>query len=401
MEYIKETKEIPIKGKYDVIVVGGGIGGIAAALAAARKGAKTLLLEKTYLLGGLATAGLITIYLTLCDGKGNQVSFGIAEELLRLSVKYGSEYCHDAKEWGKAWLENGTLADKKKDRFQVKFNASLFAICCEQLLLKNGVEILYGISVASAVVKQDKIQSVITESKSGRECYVGKNFIDASGDADLAVFSNAETEKFQRGNILASWYYEQVENDNKLRMIGYAEKPNEEIDSKKARFEGLTVEDLTRLTVCAHEKIKDNFLQKGKITPDHAITSIATIPQVRMTRRIVGKYTLDEGECFKVFEDSVGVISDWRKAGPIFEVPFGCLVSNRIKNLAACGRCISVTDKMWDITRVIPCCAVTGESVGVAAAMFEDFSAVEIKKLQNALIEQGVRLHVDEVLKVK
>ena len=80
-------RQLPVSGRYDVIVVGGGIAGIAAALAAARTGAKTLLLEKMYLLGGLATSGLVTVYLPLCDGKGTQVSCGLAEELLRLSVK--------------------------------------------------------------------------------------------------------------------------------------------------------------------------------------------------------------------------------------------------------------------------------------------------------------------------
>ena len=77
--------------RYDIAVCGGGFAGISAALAAARQGKRTLLLEKQFLLGGLGTAGLITIYLPLCDGFGHQVSFGIAEELLRLSIKHSYE----------------------------------------------------------------------------------------------------------------------------------------------------------------------------------------------------------------------------------------------------------------------------------------------------------------------
>lgn len=90
--FITENNLIPVAKEYDTVVCGGGIAGIAAALAASRNGAKTLLIENSFILGGLATAGLIAIYLPICDGKGKQVSFGIAEELLKLTVKHGTEY---------------------------------------------------------------------------------------------------------------------------------------------------------------------------------------------------------------------------------------------------------------------------------------------------------------------
>ena len=93
-----------------------------------------------FLLGGLATSGLITVYLPICDGNGRQVSYGIAEELLRLSVKHGHE--SSCGQWeerdAKPWLEGGTIEEKKAKRFQTQFNANLYAILCEQLLLKNG-----------------------------------------------------------------------------------------------------------------------------------------------------------------------------------------------------------------------------------------------------------------------
>ena len=187
-DYITEQpKNLPIVGKYDVIVVGGGVGGVAAALASARNGAKTLLLERTYMLGGLGTAGLIAIYLPICDGMGRQVSFGIAEELLRLSVKHGVEPGVQTRHHhGTPWFENGTIEEKKKERFAAEYNANMFAVLCEQLLIDNNVDILYGTTVVSAQVENDKINAVITENKSGRQAFVAKNFIDASGDADLA-----------------------------------------------------------------------------------------------------------------------------------------------------------------------------------------------------------------------
>ena len=117
MKVINETLQTPVKYEYDVVVAGGGIAGIAAALGAARQGAKVALLEKQFLLGGLATAGLITIYLPLCDGNGNQVSFGIAEELLHLSILHGYE---DESDYPRPWLENGTKEEKiKTDRKSV------------------------------------------------------------------------------------------------------------------------------------------------------------------------------------------------------------------------------------------------------------------------------------------
>ena len=93
------------------------------------------------------------------------------------------------------------------------------------------------------------------------------------------------------------------------------------------------------------------------------------------------------------FEDSIGMVSDWRKRGPVYEVPFRTLYSKEIKNLIVAGRCTSVTDSMWDIMRVIPCCAVTGEAAGVAASITDDFSKIDIKRLQEILKHNGVILH--------
>ena len=91
---------------YDVAVFGGGVAGVASALASARQNKKVVLVEKQCVLGGLATSGLITIYLPICDGKGHQVSFGICEELLRLSMELGWQ-----RKYPSAWVENGTFEE--------------------------------------------------------------------------------------------------------------------------------------------------------------------------------------------------------------------------------------------------------------------------------------------------
>ena len=111
MKTISESIETKVRYECDVLVAGGGIAGIAAAMASAREGAKVILLERSFVLGGLATSGLVTIYLPLCDGEGHQVSFGIAEELLKLSIEHGDEG-----RYPKAWLEDGTFDEKKEKR---------------------------------------------------------------------------------------------------------------------------------------------------------------------------------------------------------------------------------------------------------------------------------------------
>ena len=122
--------------------------------------------------------------------------------------------------------------------------------------------------------------------------------------------------------------------------------------------------------------------------------TISTIPLVRMSRRIVGEYTMDESENRKGFEDSIGLTGDWRKPGPCFEIPFRTLYSSGIPNLICAGRNISVTDSLWDVTRVIPPCAVTGEAAGTAAALTDDFSTLDVKELQSVLAKANVKLHI-------
>ena len=88
---LESAREIPVIGEYEAVVAGGGIAGIPAAAAAARNGARVLLIEREYALGGMATLGLVTIFLPLCDGRGNQLVAGLGEELLRLSILHGAE----------------------------------------------------------------------------------------------------------------------------------------------------------------------------------------------------------------------------------------------------------------------------------------------------------------------
>ncbi len=378
---------------------GGGFAGISAALAAARQGSKVVLFEKQYMLGGLGTAGIITIFLPLCDGCGRQVSFGIAEELFRLSVLHGAEDIYPEN-----WLDNiGTRTENDK-RFEVQYNPQLFAILAEKLLLQEGVDILYGTYAVGVDVDDGKIRHIITENKSGRLAYKVKSVVDATGDCDIAHFADVPTELFNQGNVLAAWYYSFGKNGYNLNTVGFADVPEEERTEQNEvkhlankRFSGLDGEELSEQMCMSHQSMYADFLKKREIDDSVLPVTMATTPQIRMTRKIVGEYELSHTEMHTYFEDSIGMVSNWKKRGPVYEVPFRTLYSSKMKNLICAGRCTSVNETLWDVMRVIPCCAVTGQAAGTAAAMTDDFSALSVKKLQEVLKTNGVVLHENEL----
>ena len=379
---------------YDIAVCGGGFAGISSALAAAREGKKVVLFEKQYMLGGLGTAGLVTIYLPLCDGLGHQVSFGIAEELLKLSVTYGAE-----DKYPENWLDGQGSRTEKDKRYQVQYNAQLFAILAEQLLLCEGVEIMYGSYVVDVKVAEQKIKKLYVENKSGRTEYEVTSVIDATGDCDIAWFASAPTDVFRQGNVLAAWYYFSDPHGYHLQMLGASDVPDDEKTGNEAsplvnrRFSGLDGKEISEMTCLSHKTALEHWLKKRETNPQSVIATISTTPQIRMTRKIVGEYTLSHTEEHTYFEDSIGMVSNWKKRGPVYEVPFRTLYSKEIKNLIVAGRCTSVNETLWDVMRVIPCCAVTGQAAGTAAAMTDDFSTLDIAELQSKLKQNGVVLH--------
>ncbi len=394
---IKETLNTAVKEECDVLVCGGGIAGVAAALSAARLNKKVILCEREYILGGLATAGLVAVYLPICDGTGRQVSFGLAEELLKLSVSrkvyQGAGYDD--------WIKNpDSVKNEKTARYEVVFNPNLFAIDMEQLLLKSGVKILYGTVAVNAYSKDGFVNYVVFENKSGRFAIAPKGVVDATGDCDIAKFLSLPCELNEDKNPLASWYYNFTKGKVNLNTLGVCDNSDEKQQNgakvqslSNRRFLGTDGEELSEMTQLSHKSLLNDYIKRCEADPDYDVTTIATIPQIRMTMRLLGQYVLRESDSHKEFSDSLGLISDWRKRGPVFEIPLGSLYNEQIKNFAAAGRCMSAADAMWDIARVIPCCAVTGQAAGTALAVCSDLTKIDIVKLQQTLKQNGVVLH--------
>ena len=395
-------RELKVAGQYDVFVAGGGIAGVSAALAAARNGAKVILVEKQCMLGGLATAGLVAFYLAICDGMGRQVSFGIAEELLRLSMrncgKLSNYYDPEP------WINNGTFEQKKQVRFQVQFNPQTFALDMERLLRNEGVHILYDTTICNVVREDNRITAVIVENKSGRSAYQVGSVVDATGDADICARAGVTTDTYKEGNILAAWSYAFEQGNVKIKTVGAVDDPassSEEESISDKRFSGIDGEENSEMLQRAHQIVLSRAIESRKTDDTYEIVTIPTMLQVRMTRRLVGEYELDEPEMFKEFPDSVGLISNWRKRGPVYEIPLRTLYNKDVVNLLSAGRCISVTESMWDISRVIPPCAVTGQAAGTAAAMCKDITKLTVADLQKRLADAGVKLHESELERLR
>lgn len=401
MEYlIEKERTLPVSDRCDVLVAGGGIAGISAALSAARGGANVILLEREYLLGGLATLGLITIYLPICDGMGRQVAFGNAEELLRLAVKNGVERDFDHKGMA-VWLDGeGDAADREKYRFEAQYNPHLFATEAEQLLTSLGVRILYGTYAVATEVNNGKITHVIIENKSGRSAVAVKSVVDTTGDADICCYSEVGTEPFECKNRLANWYYYVSGGSVDLRIRGPVDdpsNPNREVHISDLRFSGVDAAETSEMMMLARADMLRDVAENRATDPSFTPVCLPTIPQLRTTRHIVGEYAQGIEEMHKHFDSSIGMIGDWRKRGPVYELPFETLYSKKVKNLITAGRCISSKGEMIEVMRVIPTCAVTGQAAGTAAAMNDDFSSLDVAALQAKLTADGVVLHESDL----
>lgn len=387
---------VPVYDAFDVVVCGGGVAGIASALSASRQGSKVLLLEKQCLLGGLAVSGLVTIYLPLDDGCGHQLSFGIAEELLRLAVKDGG--IAKSPKYPEAWMSHKEKKKLSEERFQVGFNPVYFALECEQLLLSEGVTILYDSLLCGVEVIENQVSAVIFRNAGGEYAAIAKAFVDASGSALIFYEAGENVRTYQKGNPIAGWYYYLGNGELSLKTLGFADdilKTNNGSDSEK--IQGTNGRDVARFLCLSHRRTLQDILiarERGELTEPAVICGM---PQIRMIRCLSGKYKLKESDCFKEFKDSIGMIGDWRASGPRFEIPFSSLCGKKIRNVFAAGRCISNDDDMWNITRVIPACAVTGEAAGMAASIVSKMGSINVSTLQNQLVCAGQKIFFHDI----
>ncbi|MBD3185101.1 FAD-dependent oxidoreductase [Candidatus Poribacteria bacterium] len=399
MSGIKYTRE------YDVLVAGGGIAGVAAALASARMGKKTVLVEKTIFFGGLATTGLIIVYLPLSDSRGNQVTFGIAEELLLESIKYGpGDIPHD-------WNNPET-----RSRYMTRFSPAAFTLALDKVLMDSGVELWLDTLVCDCVMDRDRITGVEVENKSGRGLLKAGCVIDATGDADVAYRAGAPC--VEQDNWMSIWWMEasldkaeEAVSENSGAKLNWDRRlggsnTGEGMPEGMKKYSGTDGREVSEF-VLHGRKLMREFYEKEQSKrgesgrKDIFPMTLPSMAQFRTTRRIDGIKTLRNVDFYRHFDDCVGMVADWRGGRDVWEVPYYTLVPQKVKGLLAAGRCISTEGESWEVMRVIQAAAHTGETAGVAASMAVDNDTtpdmLDITDLQNELLRRNFLLDVGNI----
>ena len=290
MEKISFQKELAVKRSYDVIVCGGGVAGVAAAVTAAKRGRSTLLIEKSNILGGLATLGRINLFVPMCNGRGKQIIFGLCEKWTRMSAKYG--YDTIPAEW-----KDGEPKGYTEKRYTQRFSPYIFAFQLNEEIKASGADILLDCMACDPVMEGNICRGVITESKSGMEFYACKMLIDATGDCDVlrragvptvagenyytygvsAISFDSIRTALETGEIRKAYY---GVAGGGINLFGDHQPDN------VPRWSGLTVEEVTDYLLT----MQQNVLEKLKTTErcSRDVAAMPMMPQFRTTAHIKG-----------------------------------------------------------------------------------------------------------------
>lgn len=439
------AREVPLYGEYDVAVLGGGPAGIAAAVAAARAGRRTLLVERYGFLGGMGTAAGVTNFCGLhanVFGEMHRVVQGIASELLaRIDHLGGLNAPH---------LILGKILAQAYD-------TAAYKIAADDLLASHKVDILFH-ALGAGVVMEDasRIGALMVETKAGRQAVRANIFIDCSGDGDLAAWAGAP---FEVGDNAGSMLYPSmmfrlngIDPDKAgdawrtiPALMAEAEAAGTHRFPRKAAIvrpqrsaiewrvnftqlaradgtaiNGLEPDDLTRGEIDGRRQALEafNFL---RIVPGFEQSYIVDLPPqlgIRETRRVAGGYMLSGEDVLGCasFDDSIGV-NGWpmevHVAGDVIfkfppipesrgynELPYRMLVPEGINNLLVAGRCASMTHDGQSAARVSGACFAMGEAAGTAAALALAGNTIPrgiaVDRLQGQLKHHGAFIGQDQ-----
>lgn len=441
--YTIKPKEIKCVDDYEVIVVGGGPSGCAAGIAAARKGAKTLIIEATTALGGMGTMGLLPVWANFTDQE-KIIHKGIAEEILNESKK-GVLHMKDELDW--VHIDNEYLKQ-----------------VYDKLVTEAGCDILFQVALSMVDVENGKVNAIIVNTKIGPIAYRAKVYIDCTGDGDLAYFAGAQTipleegdqlqgasHCFQISNVDSYAYRNEVDLDHShpnsvlhdIFASGKYNLPDKHCWDAEAMPGTLSFNAGHIWTIDPEDPVtlSNAYIEGRRIAAEFhrafsemspatfassRLSATAPLMGIRESRRILGDYVLKAEDYWarREFDDSIGrncyhidvhsrqaienidAINSGEKAvekpvenlryqpGESHGIPYRCLTPKGLQNVLVAGRCVSCDRPVLGGIRVMPVCLTMGVAAGKAAALAKDMDivdvhAVDVKTLRECIMEDG------------
>jgi hypothetical protein len=421
---------IRVAAKADVVVVGGGPAGLSAALAAARNGAKVILLERYNYLGGLASGGMVLVLDDMWDGHLQEISVrGIMLTVIERMAALGLATYPRADQWGTdptslaRWTRWGAFDFHTHTKphpicFAAAFDPDAWKRVALEMVQEHRVQLRLHSWFSKTLVEDGKVKGVICNTKEGTEAILGSLVIDATGDLDVAASAQAphvggrymlttvfrlggvdtdEAERFERedpeafavldkeikrilGGSWGLWWLK-----TPLPGVVWCNCPH------MLGLDGLKVEDLTEAEIRGRRHIYATVdYVRGRLPGFERCFVVDVAPQtgVRQTRLLEGEYVMTKDDLADRtrFADSMA-------RGRDYYMPYRVLLPKSIDNLLVAGRHYSATSQAQKMSREIPPCMAMGEAAGVAAALSLNAGVsvrnVDVPTLQRTLRSQG------------
>lgn len=446
-------RETTVLREADVIVVGGGPGGIAAAVSAARGGAGTILLERYGHLGGMATGGLVNIIPNLSDIYGEQLIGGFCQEVIDRLAARGAACFPEKRFWGKsepavvetylrANMRHFYIRKNREGQYVVLYTAVLDPEVAKDemntMVAEAGAELLLHTWVTAPIMDGNRVVGVLVENKAGRQALLGKVVIDCTGDGDLLPGTGVETIDYMvPGSRIAQFGFvywicnvdlQKYDDFKASEPDKYKEVRREITRAGGSPFfcrgllrhqEGVVwihrligslhqtdPEEMTYIDVTTRKQAVRNWELFRKHMPGFEKSFIMlTSPQLGTSggRRIVGEYYLTgkDMDTDRPFEDTIAVFADNDRGEkslqyPRTYVPYRALLPKNVEGFLVACRAFSADHEFSEFFNLIPHCMCFGQAAGTAAAIAVkdgvEVRNVDFQKLRNKLLEHGAIL---------
>ena len=431
------ARDLPVYGSCDVLVVGGGPSGTAAAVAAARTGADVVLLERYNHLGGLSTGGLVIWIDRMTDWDGNVVVAGVGKELIdrigpEATLGPPPEFWGSRDPTAFSYWSQRTSAWRGIVQWSPTVDPEMLKLASHDIVREAGVHVIFHCYAVAALHENGRVSGVVFESKEGRKALLARVVIDCSGDGDIFAQAGASFDNdidgesanarintsFRFGNVDMRRYldFRMLQQDQHRDLMRQAVEQGVSLHAhatpydstalfmtpKMSGYSPLSVADLTAVEFKSRDVMRQGLAFFRAYVPGFErawVLDTASQIGVRHSRRLTGvsRVTIDQWRKDGTATDSIGLCPGLTPEFPTLEIPYTCLVPQGIEGLLAAGRNLSADQQSHAPLREIPECWAMGQGAGIAAVLsIRDKVAlkdVPVAELQSKLEKQGAIVH--------